>query len=466
MYHDKTQTYSSFKEWFYSSFPDLSIFNFNNYNLFKVVIGGLRSNFTFSTYFANHLLYLYFAPIYNRIRLSPRRPSWPLKFASQKELLIIDSGRYIEENDSSKSIYFYNIIKLLQEHKISHYLISKKTYPDTIDNKADLDFSEALKITKSKFCTKQERDIYYAIIAIIKTIKKSNLTQDQIRSITCNLQLFFEEFRVWNYVLDSICPRKILFICHYYNEGLILSAKIKGVPTIELQHGLISTVDLFYNFPESAFPILSKSLFPDKILTYGEYWNSVLEKGGVHLASRITDVGFSQYTPPTNLDSQELLGFIKNKKVLLITTQVSLAAIWINYISWLANDCISLELDAAIVVKIHPAEKKDEYIELRKWDNVRIIDDISLHKLIPISNIHMTIYSTSIFDSIRMGQLNNYSLFTELCEDYVTELSAIGVCEVIQEKQNPFLLKEKQNEIKKELFYTDFSEYGFLKSLQ
>jgi hypothetical protein len=45
-------------------------------------------------------------------------------------------------------------------------------------------------------------------------------------------------------------------------------------------------------------------------------------------------------------------------------------------------------------------------------------------------------------------------------------LSAIGVCEVIQEKQNPFLLKEKQNEIKKELFYTDFSEYGFLKSLQ
>ena len=64
-----------------------------------------------------------------------------------------------------------------------------------------------------------------------------------------------------------------------------------------------------------------------------------------------------------------------------------------------------------------------------------------------------------------MGQLNNYSLFTELCEDYVTELSAIGVCEVIQEKQNPFLLKEKQNEIKKELFYADFSEYGFLKSL-
>src|SRR5690554_4524132 len=184
MYHDKTQTYSSFKEWFYSSFPDLSIFNFNNYNLFKVVIGGLRSNFTFSTYFANHLLYLYFAPIYNRIRFSPRRSSSLLKFASQKELLIIDVGRYIEENDSSKSIYFYNIIKLLQKRKISHCLISKKAYPDTIDNKPDLDYSEALTITKSKFCTKKERYIYYEIIAIINTIKKSNLTQDQIHSIT------------------------------------------------------------------------------------------------------------------------------------------------------------------------------------------------------------------------------------------------------------------------------------------
>ena len=68
--------------------------------------------------------------------------------------------------------------------------------------------------------------------------------------------------------------------------GATEAAHKLGVPVIELQHSMISTMNLGYNYPRS---IESRSIptLPDAVLTFGDYWNDK-----VNWPSQTTAVGY------------------------------------------------------------------------------------------------------------------------------------------------------------------------------
>lgn len=70
-------------------------------------------------------------------------------------------------------------------------------------------------------------------------------------------------------ILNLIRPKAVIVTVYYkvYNQTLIETAKNRGIPTIELQHGRIGNSHAAYNFKQ----VRNLQTFPDYIFVYGQY---------------------------------------------------------------------------------------------------------------------------------------------------------------------------------------------------
>ncbi|MHA2118531.1 MAG: hypothetical protein ACW98J_06400, partial [Candidatus Thorarchaeota archaeon] len=75
-------------------------------------------------------------------------------------------------------------------------------------------------------------------------------------------------------MIKRIRPKIVVFAQSYGWEDLIDACKSLGVPTAELQHGIIGPFQPGYSF---AGPSKKKDSFTDYLLSWGEYWNTVAE---------------------------------------------------------------------------------------------------------------------------------------------------------------------------------------------
>jgi len=223
-----------------------------------------------------------------------------------------------------------------------------------------------------------------------------------------------------------------------------------------LQHGLIATKDIFYVFPEVTKSIIHKALFADRILVFGEYWKSVLEKGVEYSSEKIEKIGYYLYDDFNGFDEikDSINKFADGKKIILITTQTSLHDYFATYIKWLANDINTNKLPYKIIVKNHPLEKPEHYKVLEGIANVKIMN-CPLPLLFKQSSLHISIYSTTLFDGVRYG-ITGYALDVAQCSDYVNELVASGVAKKIGLNQNPTSLEAISSSLDGQYFYEQF----------
>ena len=70
----------------------------------------------------------------------------------------------------------------------------------------------------------------------------------------------------------------IFVVVAYENQAIVKAAKDLGIEVIELQHGTISPYHLGYSYPENTMRINNEireiEYFPDKILSFGDYWQN------------------------------------------------------------------------------------------------------------------------------------------------------------------------------------------------
>jgi len=69
-------------------------------------------------------------------------------------------------------------------------------------------------------------------------------------------------------MLQWLRPRRILLVCSYGREPLIVAARRLLIPTIEVQHGVVTPEHLGYSFSKG----MTKRSFPDYVLLFGNYW--------------------------------------------------------------------------------------------------------------------------------------------------------------------------------------------------
>lgn len=439
--------YSEFKGEFYKRFSDSKLFQIDDVNYIKVIMECLVVRYAIKGKIRPYIFYKYpgiFIAL-KRLALKVKRGNdfrslnGYAKKSSCKKYILVDNNRKVKDrNDNSISMYFHLVANYFNENNIS--------YLHYFENSNDLSRNNELRdgnfhdLIKTLPLSIKERKLMRDLGVLFSKLSVCKLfTNEELEHISSGLVVFFEKYRLWNYHIGIVKPERIFILGHYHREGLILSCKQNNVEVVELQHGLIAKEDIFYVLPEIFKDIRSQSLFSDRIFTYGNYWSETLLKGFEFDDSQVKKLGYYLYEDKDGSESEEKeLGlFCKGKKCILITTQPALKDDFIGYIrNWIKFLGQQMD-DYAFMVKLHPADKVEWYNELSEYSNV-LVTRIRLEVLFKYCDIHVTSYSTTLFDALKYNKIN-YSVNFPASSDYVKGVVQEGISILLQTNEFPDL---------------------------
>lgn len=219
----------------------------------------------------------------------------------EKDVLIFDHPRKVMFKGEYMDIYSYFLPQALDDFNQSYELIEtpylNKHYTNR-KNKKDKNGKKYIRyndkillesyVYKNKNrnkvpFTKEELDKINLIEKVIENTfsdihRGYMITVDLFRIIEDHILNFQYEYEKYREIFEKKKPSKIFVVVAYENKAIVAAAKSKGIEVVELQHGTISKYHLGYSYPKSTMlkegRIKEIEYFPDKILTFGEYWNN------------------------------------------------------------------------------------------------------------------------------------------------------------------------------------------------
>ncbi len=431
------QTFTDFKNNFYNKITDVNLFNCGDVNLIKVVLDGLKVDYAKKGKLNSYLFYPNI--IYNCICFIKKFTSKKKEIKSTHQfknckILLSDVGRVINDGAGNTTSIYFDEIKQYLKKEATISVCEKELEGITDFNLSDLrqQFLNS-KLSSSDILIRKN------IINTYNKIKQANLfTPYELKNIKYALHHFFHQYKVWNNFLKQFPTlEKCFFVCHYHKEGQILALKNNNIKCIELQHGLISSKDIFYVFPEKIKAIKDKALFADTILLFGNYWKNVLEKGCEYNLNQMDIIGYYLFNnfKNSNTELTKLNDFINNKKVIFVTSQTSLHNYFIEKTIEIVNHINEKKLPYVILFKPHPSENIETYNSAFEKHSNLLVTSFSLPVLFSVATVHLSIYSTTLFDALRYN-VKNFTFKAKGCEDYVDEILEAGIAiELIDIKQ-------------------------------
>jgi hypothetical protein len=139
--------------------------------------------------------------------------------------------------------------------------------------------------------------------------------------------------------------------------------------------------------------------FPDKFLTWGEFWNDLIDLPISR--ENVISVGF----PYFHYKRQACRSVVRRKNCILVLSQGTIGR---SLAERLAVDIDELD-GFELVYKLHPSEVEcwREYPAMREFEqrrNVRIVDrNDDLYRLFAEAEFQIGVYSTAIYEGIGMG---------------------------------------------------------------
>ncbi|HWY37022.1 MAG TPA: hypothetical protein VNY73_00590 [Bacteroidia bacterium] len=457
-------SYKDFKDSFYDRIKNAEVFESGGINFMKVVLECLVVRYALKGKIRQYIFYpfpgLFIAT--KRFFLTRNKTGKEKFLVFEKNYanktynsILVDSGRtLIDKNNNRISFYYHNIRSFLESKGVSYLHYFEKHDKDVYDNDySDHAYREFIKFSR---LTTFDRDLLKQLRSLKKKIQAENcFTEAELQNIYGGLTVFFETARVWNYYLGKFKPEKIYLLGHYHREGIIYASRKNNVKVIELQHGLIAEEDIFYVLPKIYSPIKEKGLFADKIYTYGNYWNSLLKKGFEYSPEQVKTLGYYLYEDANGsaIEEEKLKEFCNGHKVVLITTQPALHNDFCNYLNgWMSK--LGNESKVRFILKLHPADTDAWYNDFASNPDV-LVTRTRLEVLFKYSVIHLTSYSTTLFDSMRYN-VKNFSVNFPASADYVKKIVEDGFSELLEVNEYPDL--EKTASQKTVVSYKDFFE--------
>lgn len=455
------QSFTDFKVDFYAKVKDFTLFDCAEFNALKIVLDGLRVNYISrgpvkSPIFGSLAKYEFeniLKGVNAKRKRTPKYTSIQIAAFKDKAYLISDDGRVASDAKGKPySYYFTTLMQSLKTTECVHIIEKKRNEKASCDLNYELLINTFLLLPLNREEKKLIKDIRHTY----DKIKLSGLfNEKELQNIAFAFQNFFNKYKVWSRLLDEINPKTMFCIVHYHNEGKTLAFKRKGIKVIELQHGLIATKDVFYVFPSQTKHIIEKALFADEIWVYGKYWKSVLEQG-VEYVNKIKIAGYYLYDNFKGYEAveKEIDDFADGNTLIIITTQTTLHQAFIEYTLWLLNDIKTRNLPYKIIVKTHPLEKQEHYAVLHHTEGVKMVNH-PLPVLFKKVQLHVTIYSTTLYDGARAG-IPGFALHNEKYKDYIDEIIQSGVAFPLAQNQNPIDLLAQLKEVNASYYYSPF----------
>ena len=438
-------SFDKLKESFYSRVTDFSIFDCGELNLLKVVLDGIKVDYTgkgkirvaTNASSSGLRLQLSLIRLLKSGQVKTIRESLNAVTAEMRSRPIIiwePTGRVYSRDGKDYSFYADKLVQEFGRENIFFVVEGTKKHQhdaDVVIPEYSLASLAAVNPDEKFFVLHEQVRATY-----LRILTAGIFTAHELNNIEVAFQQFLIQYAVVSFVLGESKAKDTYIWPHYHREGGILALRKKKIRLTELQHGLIAEEDIFYGFPERVLPIRKDKLFCDRILVYGEFWKQQVLKGHSYKDSEIEIAGYFPYTPHV---SDEKVNSFRNlfpgKKIILVTTQTFLDELFTNYVRFLSKDIADKQQPYGILVKLHPAEKEELYSGLKHLGNVRIVND-SIDVLLKAADLHVSVYSTTMFDAIRAG-VSNYSVFHPDLADYIRMFEREGVCTVIQPNENP-----------------------------
>jgi hypothetical protein len=409
---------------FEQRFPDGKLFEGRNFNYLKLVQHGLSYAMTDAQ---DKLLKKNLFGSWSLFKVKSRINSFrnrKIAFVPQKSqgILFLEGRRKLKLPNGEE---ISPITHLLRES----VLITEYSWWDTtgaFEGEADFSLKELSKWFPST--NEIQKEIFFELKEVLQHIKKANvLSALEFQYVESAFYVFFKSFRRWHALLSIAKPKTLVGITHYHNEGCIAAAKLLGIKTIELQHGLISKHDLYYVYPSKYSEAIAKGMFPKEIWLFGNFWKEVLQRGAESDFMKPIVVG--NFTTDAVVKSDE---FVKENRVLLCA-QKNLSEPYIAWIRFMRDHILPLHTDWKLIVKLHPLESQvDKYRSEANEFVVVLPISTSLNEELKRAKIQVSIYSTTFFDAIGM-QVKNYALDDiGFSTDYASEMVKLGVADSLK----------------------------------
>jgi len=429
---------------FESRFPNGDLFEGKNFNYIKLVQHGLSFAMTDAQ---DKLLKKNPFEFWSLFKLKSRINSFwnrKVEFIPQKsESILFLEGRRKLKLPTGEEIS--PITHLLRETVLS----TEYSWWDTTGAfEREADFS--LKQMSNWFPSTNEiqREIYDELKGVLRGLKNSKtLSSLEFRYVESAFYVFFRSFNRWYELLSIAKPKTLVGITHYHNEGCLAAAKILGIKTVELQHGLISRHDLYYVYPEMYRTALAKGMFPNEIWLFGNFWMDVLQRGAESEFMKPLVVG--DFTTDSAVNPEK----IQKENRVLLCAQKNLSAPYIQWIRFMREYVLPNHLDWKLIVKLHPLESEEDKYLQEANERVEILPIFaSLSEELTRAKIQVSIYSTTFFDALGL-EVRNYSL-NEIgfSSDYASEMIELRVAEPLKNTED--VISKFENEQSKPDYLT------------
>ena len=273
-----------------------------------------------------------------------------------------------------------------------------------------------------------QHEIYLELKGVLQRIKGTKVFSEiEFQYVESAFYVFFKSFRRWHALLSIARPKTLVGITHYHNEGCLAAARMLGIKTVELQHGLISKHDLYYVYPSKYSKALSKGILPNEIWLFGNFWKDVLQKGAESEFMKPVVIG--NFTTDVAVKSEAM----EKENRVLLCAQKNLSQPYIEWIRFMKNQILPLHPEWKLIVKLHPLESQIEKYNAEGNDRVEVLPvSASLSEELKRAKIQVSIYSTTFYDAVGM-HVKNYSLNDiGYSQDYASEMVALGVAESLK----------------------------------
>lgn len=318
-----------------------------------------------------------------------------------RDILIFDHPRKVIFEGEFRDIYSYFLVDLIRDNYSfdvmeSPYLnkhFTKKTDYIKYTDRIELGSYIYKKRNKLEF-TASEKDLIADVKSELETIFNLDINLEWI--LTIHILNFQYDYKKYIELFKKRNPEMIFVVVAYENQAIVSAAKDLGIEVIELQHGTITDYHLGYSYPFKSRKNGEIAYFPDKILTFGDYWMN--DRTSPISQKNIVPIGFPYFEAQSkdfmNIDS-------KSNQVLFISQGVIG-----KYLSKIAYDFACKMKDFHIIYKLHPGEYEtwmENYPELvNDLDNFEVIDnsETPLYQLFAQSSYQVGAFSTAVYEGL------------------------------------------------------------------
>lgn len=376
-----------------------------------------------------------------------------------KDILIFDHPRKVIFKGQYCDIYSNFLVDFLKED-YSFEVLESPYLNNHFTKKQDyIRYTDAIhlgsyihkKFNDIKF-TKKEEDL---ILKVQNELENTfNIKLNIILMLKLHILNFQYDFDKYVELFKKRKPEKVFVVVAYENHAVVAAAKHLGIEVLELQHGTITYYHLGYSYPKKTRLNGEIPYFPDKILSFGDYWmNDAMSPIDME---NIIPIGF----PYFEYQSKDFINIEVTENQILFISQGVIG----KYMSQMAFEFAKNNNDFKIIYKLHPGEYETwrenypELVEASAFDNFEVIDnsETPLYKLLAQSNYQVGAFSTAIYEGLMFN-----------CKTFILDVPGVEYLDDLIEKGYVFKIDGADDLTKnlKKFKPTDYDKNFFFKNL-